>query len=62
MRIIKQGNNPEDKLFTGPFADLHEYIEKLMGRPVFTHELANEKLVSEIKEKARPDFMNLVSY
>lgn len=22
------------------FADLHEYIEKIMGRPVWTHELA----------------------
>ena len=37
------------------FADLHEYIEKIMGRPVWTHELA----LQEIKAKSKEDFMNL---
>lgn len=43
----------------GDFDDLHKYIEKIMGRPVFTHELANSKIVDEIRAKSRPDFMEL---
>lgn len=38
------------------FSEVHKYIEKLLGRPVWTHELASEALWSEIKEKAKPDF------
>lgn len=41
----------------GPFSDIHEYIEKIMGRPVFIHELADENLCDEIREKAKPDFL-----
>lgn len=33
------------------FSEVHKYIEKLLGRPVWTHELASEALWSEIKEK-----------
>jgi len=25
------------------FGKVHEYIEEILGRPVFTHELANKK-------------------
>lgn len=41
------------------FADLHEYIEKIMGRPVWTHELADHDIMQEIKVKSKEDFMNL---
>lgn len=34
-----------------------EYVEKLMGRPVYTHELGF--LADEIKEKAKDDFIEL---
>jgi NTP pyrophosphatase (non-canonical NTP hydrolase) len=30
-----------------------------MGRPVFTHELANKKVQDEIKEKSKDDFLKL---
>jgi hypothetical protein len=43
----------------GSFADIHEYVERLLGRPVWTHEFASEKLVEEIKEKSKPDFISL---
>lgn len=43
----------------GPFGDVHEYIEKIMGRPVFTHEMASEKLMEEVRTLARPDFIAL---
>lgn len=37
----------------------YEYIAKLLGRPVYTHELANEEVWREIKEKSKEDFINL---
>lgn len=39
------------------FKFFHEYIEHIMGRPVYTHELAI--MADEIKEKAKADFIAL---
>lgn len=36
---------------------LYQYVEGLIGRPVLEHEIFS--LAAEIKEKARPDFINL---
>ena len=41
------------------FHIFHEYIEEIMGRPVFTHELADKNVSAEIKEKAKADFIAL---
>lgn len=41
------------------FNIFHEYIEKLMGRPVWTHELADKNIVDQIKEKSKADFIEL---
>ena len=41
----------------GPFDAMHEYIEEILGRPVFTHELADSDTVDEIKAAAKPDFV-----
>lgn len=41
------------------FRIYHRYIEDIMGRPVWTHELASESVVKEIKEKSRYDFLKL---
>lgn len=41
------------------FSIFHKYIEDICGRPIWTHELANEKVVNEIKEKSKPDFIRL---
>lgn len=41
----------------GNFSDMHEYIETIMGRPVFTHELGNDFVVDAIKEKSKADFL-----
>lgn len=46
-------------ILVGEFADLHEYIERIMERPVFTHELGTERVWEEIKERARGDFLRL---
>ena len=55
------------------FADLHQYIEQheaesrtaeefapqFLGRPVWTHELAFSDVWKEIKEKTKPEFLEL---
>ncbi len=41
------------------FSDIHEYIEKIMGRPVWTHELAMKSVMDEIRQKSKPDFLAL---
>ena len=47
-------------ILIGEFSNLHEYIEKILNRPVFTHELADLKICAEIKEKSRNDFINII--
>lgn len=44
----------------GPFEEMHEYIEKIMGRPVFTHEMASEALSEEIRARSKADFIEIV--
>lgn len=39
------------------FDIFHKYVENLMGRPVFTHELPD--LAPEIKERSRAEFISL---
>ena len=50
----------EKSNFITSWQEVHRYIEKLLGRPVWTHELASEALWSEIKEKAKPDFHKII--
>jgi hypothetical protein len=38
-------------------ANLHAFVEEVLGRPVFTHEFANEELWAELKEKVKPEFL-----
>lgn len=41
------------------FHYVHEYIEKKLGRPVWTHELADKKILEEIQQRTKPDFIAL---
>lgn len=43
------------------FSIFHKYIEDILNRPVWTHELADPEVWKEIKEKSRKDFLNLCS-
>lgn len=43
----------------GKFSDMQAYAERVMGRPVWTHEFASERVVEELKAACRPDFMAL---
>ena len=37
----------------------YEYVENIMGRPVYTHEMGTKVVDNIIKEKAKPDFIAL---
>lgn len=39
--------------------EVYKYMENLLGRPVFTHMLADDNIVKELKEKAKYDFIGL---
>lgn len=41
------------------FDSLHEFIEKKLGRPVWTHELADKLVWNELKEALKEDFLKL---
>jgi len=47
-------------IVAGPFPELHEYIQEILGRPVFTIELGNEEMADRISAAAKEDFLNLV--
>lgn len=45
-------------MLTGEKFDIfHKYIEEICGRPIWTHELAIENVVDEIREKSKADFL-----
>lgn len=37
----------------------YEYVDKIMGRPIYTHEFAYEYIQKELEEKSRDDFVKL---
>jgi ribosomal protein S6 len=41
----------------GSFSDM--YVEKIMGRPVFTHEMGNAAIAKEIQDKAKADYISI---
>lgn len=41
------------------FQDVHRYIEVKLGRPVWTHELADDTVIKEIKSATKSDFLEL---
>jgi len=43
----------------GEFSEAHKYMQEKLGRPIFTHELAEKKVVDLIKTLALEDFVNI---
>ena len=43
----------------GDFSYLQYYVEKIMGRPVFTHEMGSKEIADEIKAASKEDFINI---
>jgi len=49
-------------ILCGSFSDLHEYAEKLIGRPIFTHEFGDKEMAENLKDKSREDFIKLAEW
>ena len=43
-------------ILAGPFVEMTAYIEQILGRPVWTTELADELVCKEIRIAATDDF------
>lgn len=41
----------------GPFSDIQEYAERVLGRPVWTHEFASPRVSEELRAAAKADFI-----
>ena len=41
------------------FSDVHKYIEKLLRRPIFTHELADPSVQASVRAASKADFIAL---
>lgn len=41
----------------GPFGDIQEYAEHLLGRPIWIHEFATRGLTEELRAAAKDDFI-----
>ncbi len=44
----------------GDLSYAEKYAEELMGRPVYTHELGDDKFTKLLKRKAKKDFEALI--
>jgi hypothetical protein len=43
----------------GDFSEMHEYVEKIMERAVWTHEFGNKETFDRIRELSKPDFLEI---
>ncbi len=41
------------------FNIFQEYVESIMGRPVYSHEMAYKEISDEIREKSKTDFLRI---
>jgi hypothetical protein len=48
-------------ILSGAFSEFHKYAERLAGRPVYTHELADKEVWAQLKERSKPDFLAIVA-
>ena len=46
-------------MFLGDFHTFHAYVEELMERPVYTHEMGSLDLAAEVKRRAKADYVSL---
>ncbi len=43
----------------GPFSDVQNLAEKLLGRPILTHEFGEKKIWKALKIVSKPLFLNI---
>ena len=42
------------------FNELHEYIEEVMGEPIFTHQMGSEEFNKVLRNKLKPKILELI--
>lgn len=47
-------------LLVPDFSEVHEFYEKILGRPILIHEFVDKKIVEEIREKLKPEIMSMM--
>jgi len=45
----------------GNFSDVHQKVEEVLGRPVFTHELADKEIWQSVRDKMKSE-IKLIAY
>jgi len=43
----------------GEFAEMHKYIEELLGHSVFTHQLGDKATFDKIQQLSKKDFVSI---
>lgn len=46
--------------FLNNFSDLQEFAEEVLNRPIWTHNLGDPKIVNDLKEAVKDEFMHIV--
>ncbi len=46
-------------ILCGSMAAFHQYAERKLDRPIFTHEFASDSTWAELKEASRADFLSI---
>lgn len=46
----------------GPVPDIQTYAERVLGRPVWTHEFGTRQMFDELKEASRADFLRVCEW
>ena len=41
----------------GPFADVQEYADRVLGHPTWTHEFGSREFAAKLKDAAKADFL-----
>lgn len=44
----------------GPFSDVHVVIERVLGRPVYTHEITMPGLMDDVRQRLYPELLDVV--
>ena len=47
-------------LLAKDFSDVHKFCEEVLGRPIFIHEFADEKVQKDIREKCNPMIIKMI--
>lgn len=47
-------------LLTKNFSDVQEFCEKILGRPIFTHEFSDQQVHKEIIQKCKPMILEMI--